>query len=186
MPHARGHDLTERPHERAATTAWLGLGSNVGAREANVLAAARVLRGLSEDAIHLSALFETTPVGCEPMRDFVNAVAQVRTLHSPGDLLKRVQAIERMMGRSGGHNEPRELDIDIIAVGDRVVDTSDLTLPHPRFAQRSFVLVPLQEIAPHFRCPATGRHIDELVDSLPSREGIRKISARAIRPREAA
>ena len=146
-----------------------------------MLAAARALAELSRGGyVHLSSLYETTPLDCGPMADFVNAVAKVRPLHPLGELLNRVQAIERLMGRRSGHNEPRELDIDIIAVGSRVRGGGDLTLPHPRYASRAFVLIPLREIAASFQCPATGRHIDELVAGLPSLEGIRKISSRAI------
>jgi 2-amino-4-hydroxy-6-hydroxymethyldihydropteridine diphosphokinase len=128
--------------------------------------------------VRMSSLYETDPVDCGPMDRFVNAVVEFAPLLCGEDLLKRLQAIEKMLGRRGGHNEPRELDIDIVTLGDDVFDSGSLTVPHPRYRERGFVLVPLKELAPEFRCPATGRHIDDLLASLPSTGGIYRISSR--------
>ena len=170
MPESRGIDLT-----------YLGLGSNVGPREATILEAASSIRRLSVDGyIRVSSLYESTPVDCGPMRDFINAVVELMPLHPPCDLLNRLQAMERAAGRESGHNKPRELDIDIISMGERVLRTQGLTIPHPAFATRAFVLVPLRELAPGFRCPVTGRNIDDMVADLDPRDWVRQISSRSI------
>jgi 2-amino-4-hydroxy-6-hydroxymethyldihydropteridine diphosphokinase len=126
----------------------------------------------------MSSLYETEPVGCGLTGRFINAVVEFEPLLCPTDLLKRLQTIEKRMGRRGGHDEPRELDIDIVTLGDAVIETAGLTVPHPRFRDRAFVLIPLGEIAPRFRCPLTGRDIGELIASLPGEQGIEKISRR--------
>jgi 2-amino-4-hydroxy-6-hydroxymethyldihydropteridine diphosphokinase len=149
------------------TPAFLGLGANLGDRESAVLEAARALEtsGIGR-SIRVSSLYETEPVGCAPMNHFVNAVVQFEPLLCPTDLLKRLQTIEKLSGRSGGHNEPRELDIDIITLGTTMIEERDLVVPHPRYRERAFVLIPLKELAPRFKCPATGRTIDELLDAI--------------------
>ena len=126
----------------------------------------------------MSSLYETEPVGCAPMNRFVNAVVEFEPLLCPADLLKRLQTIEKLAGRRGGHNEPRELDIDIIALGAAVIDMPDLVVPHPRYHERAFVLIPLFELAPRFRCPATGREIGEMLAAIAPRRGVSRISAR--------
>jgi 2-amino-4-hydroxy-6-hydroxymethyldihydropteridine diphosphokinase len=84
------------------------------------------------------------------------------------------------MGRTSGHNRPREIDIDILSVGDTVVKTAELTIPHPRFGGRPFVLMPLREIAPGYRCPLTGRGIDDLIAALGSAPDITRVSGRRV------
>jgi 2-amino-4-hydroxy-6-hydroxymethyldihydropteridine diphosphokinase len=94
------------------------------------------------------------------------------------DLLKRLKAMEKAAGRTGDHNEPRELDIDIVAYGGSIVRRDELTVPHPRYRDRAFVLIPLREIAPYFVCPATGRSIDELISSLSGEQAVSRASSR--------
>lgn len=158
---------------------FLGLGSNVGPRERNILGAVgRIEAAGGGEVKRLSSLYETEPVGCGPMRAFVNAVVEVASAVPPEELLMRMQALETELGRRGGHNEPRTIDIDIITAGTNMMRTGALTLPHPRYAVRRFVIVPLGEIAPDFHCPATGRSIDELLRSATAEGGVERISSR--------
>lgn len=161
------------------TVAYISLGSNLGDREANILRATAMIgtTGIARN-VHLSSLYETEPVGCGSMNDFINAVVAVTTELDPGNLLERLRELERKLGRRGGHNMPRELDLDIITMGDRLIQTERLTVPHPRYRRRAFVLVPLREIAPRFRCPETGQDIDELIGTLNDRGRIGKVSSR--------
>jgi len=161
-------------------TVYLALGSNMGHREQNVLRAVQSLHSASLRVSSCSSLYESDPAegvggGC-----FINAVVEVRSLLSPEDLLNRLKSIEKSLGRTGGHNRPREIDIDIVSFGDEVLETDMLTLPHPRFSDRAFVLLPLQEIAPGFSCPRTGRPIDRLIASLEGQQPVQRASARYV------
>jgi 2-amino-4-hydroxy-6-hydroxymethyldihydropteridine diphosphokinase len=172
MSDANRDDLAQR-------RTFLGLGSNVGARERNILRAVeRIGEAGGGEVRRVSSLYETEPVGCGPMRPFINAVVEVASPAAPEELLSRVQELESELGRRGGHNEPREIDIDIIAVGTIVLRTNNLTVPHPRYAQRRFVLEPLGEIAPDFVCPATGRSVGQLLRATAADDGVERISSR--------
>ena len=165
-------------------SAFLALGANLGEREAAVLEALRRIEASgAARVLRCSSLYETDPVDMEPAPGFVNAVAEVRPLLSPVLLLKRLKTIEKQMGRRGGHNAPREIDIDVVTFGDRVIDTADLIVPHPRYASRGFVLEPLAEIAPGFVCPRHGRGIAEMIASLRGGERVARVSGRNIIPR---
>jgi 2-amino-4-hydroxy-6-hydroxymethyldihydropteridine diphosphokinase len=161
--------------------AYLGVGSNLGAREARVLEAVALLAADDDNRlVSLSSLYETEPVGELAGGPFINAVAEVHTLLYPRDLLNRLKTIEKSMGRTGGHNRARQIDLDVISYANAVIDTPDLVLPHPGFSHRAFVLVPLQEIAERFVCPRTGRGIGDLVGSLDTLSGVVRISGRNI------
>ena len=171
----------ERSPDLSLYPTYLSIGSNLGDRERAVLGLARCLETQRiATRIRVSALYETEPVACQSGGDFVNAVVELQPLLSPGDLLIGLKALEKMMGRAGGHNEPRELDIDIVAMGETTMQTGELTIPHPRYAERAFVLVPLQELAPAFRCPTTGQSVAQLLDTLSDRHRVEMISARRI------
>jgi len=160
------------------------MGSNLGRREGAVLEALRRIDGgEGVVVVRCSGLYETDPVGMGIAPPFINAVTQVRTLLSPLDLLNRLKTIEKAMGRRGGHNESREIDIDLVACGPGIVATRELTLPHPRYHERAFVLRPLCEIAPGFVCPRTGRSIDELIERLEPAEVVSRVSGRGLYPR---
>jgi 2-amino-4-hydroxy-6-hydroxymethyldihydropteridine diphosphokinase len=168
----RGADLNPSP-------AYLSVGSNVGERERAVLGVPRALEELGVGRrARISSLYETEPMGCAPMGLFMNAVVEFEPLLCPGDLLKRLQAMERQMGRTGGHDEPREIDLDIVALGDSVIHSEALTVPHAAYRDRAFVLIPLKEIAPNFTCPVTGRCIDDLIRSLSTGQRVVKVSTR--------
>ncbi len=164
----------------SASRAYLSLGSNMGAREAAIFRAVRVLDARVASVTGLSSLYETEPVDCGSPNTFVNAVAEVRSLLLAEDLLQRLQAIERELGRRGGHNEPRTLDIDIVVFGAQVIRSAQLVVPHPRYQERLFVLLPLRELAPEFRCPVTGQGIDVMVDRLGHEQGVTRISSRRV------
>jgi 2-amino-4-hydroxy-6-hydroxymethyldihydropteridine diphosphokinase len=136
----------------------ISLGSNVGERESHILsAAAKIASAGGIFTARLSSLYETDPVGEGYSRPFVNAVMIVRTRLSPRLLLKLGQSLEREAGRDrDGRNADRTLDVDLILCGGSVVDETDLTVPHPRFMDRLFVLVPLAEIEPGFPLPGGG------------------------------
>lgn len=127
----------------------LGLGSNLGDREGNIAAAvARLAAWLGVTVERVSSLYETAPVGYTDQPDFLNAVVGVRTTLTPLELLAACLAVERELGRERKIRwGPRTIDIDVLFYDDVVLDTAELTLPHPRFHERCFVLVPLAEIA---------------------------------------
>ncbi len=161
--------------------AYVGLGANLGRREEAVLGALRRIESHGAGrVVRVSHLYESEPEGIPGAPRFVNAVAEVAPLLRPTDLLQRLKRIEAAMGRRGGHGESREIDLDIITVGDEVSETETLVLPHPRFHRRAFVLIPLRDVAPGFRCPRTGRTIDELVGSLTDAGSLRRIGGRAL------
>ena len=138
--------------------AYIALGANMGDPAAAVQAAFEALAGL--DGIHLlkrSSLYRTAPVGLAGQPDFINAVALVATPLAPRLLLTALLETEAAFGRvRQTKNGPRTLDLDLLLYDDLVLDTPDLTLPHPRLHLRAFVLAPLAEIAPALAIPGRG------------------------------
>lgn len=156
---------------------FVGLGSNLGDREANLRAA---LDALDEDErtrlIRCSHFYETEPIGPIEQPAFLNAAAEVETEHAPLEFLGVLKAIERRVGRTPGERwGPRVIDIDIILWDSRIIDVDGLKAPHPRFRERAFVLAPLSEIAGGVVDPVTGQTVAELAIG-PQAEGrVRKI-----------
>lgn len=145
-----------------------------------MLAALRVLDAAGTARLRsISSLYESEPDGIAGAPRFINAVAEVDALLPAVDLLERLKAIEADMGRTGGHQQSREIDLDLISCGAQTGVHGPLILPHPRFHQRAYVLIPLQEIAPGFVCPRTGTPVAELVSRLDPRAKVERVSGRA-------
>jgi len=142
------------------TTAFVGIGSNLGDPERQIEAALERLA--AEDGIELvavSTLRETEPVGFRDQPNFVNGAARIETELPARDLLKRLLAIEQQLGRIRGEGPrfgPRTIDLDLLAYGAERIDEPGLTVPHPRLAERRFALEPLAELAPSFEVPGLG------------------------------
>ena len=142
---------------------YLGLGTNLGDRRANLRRALAHLRQLTEvEAV--SRVYESEPVGFLEQPDFWNLVVRVRTQLDPKELFHRIKQIERELGRSESfRNAPRVIDIDILTYDQLVLDDRELSLPHPRLHERSFVLLPLGDLAPDFRHPETKATLPEML-----------------------
>lgn len=132
------------------TRAYLGLGTNLGDKEGNIVAAIEKIGELIGDVVRQSALYHTKPWGFDSDNEFVNAAVAVDTVLSPRELLAATQQIERSMGRKekskDGVYHDRIIDIDILLYGDRHVSEPDLVIPHPLMHERDFVMKPLGEI----------------------------------------
>ena len=153
---------------------YLGLGANLGDRQANLAQAVELL-GQRLDIEKVSSIYETEPVGYEEQPPFLNAVCLTRTDIGPLQLLSLVKGIEASMGRVPGFTDgPRLIDIDIILYGDMVMMDPELTIPHPRMAQRAFVLIPLAEIAPGLVHPFSGESVEEMVANVDGIDGVKK------------
>ena len=151
--------------------ATIGLGSNLGDREANLRQALEHLAQTPDTAVvRASSLYDTEPVGVEEQPHFLNAVAQLETQLSPHQLLWNLKLIERRLGRVRSQRwGPRTLDLDLLLYEDLVLDEDDLQIPHPELAKRSFVLVPLVELDPLLVHPATGETMLALLQKLGAR-----------------
>ncbi len=150
--------MTTASEERDPVTAFIGVGANLGfSRDAVLNALADLSRLPSTDFVASSSLYRSAPVdGDGP--DYVNAVAEVETRMSAHELLVALQAIETRYGRvRTTRNAPRTLDLDLLLYGDGMLKTPDLVVPHPRIAERAFVLTPLIELAGPVVIPGQGR-----------------------------
>ena len=125
--------------------------------------------------IKQSSLYQSAPVGYNDQPDFINAVAEISTQLAPQDLLEALLAIENAAGRERPFaNAPRQLDLDLLLYGDGILNTTKLTLPHPRMFERAFVLLPLAEISPNLTSPS-GENIVKLVQAYQN-QGVKKIT----------
>ena len=145
-------------------TVYLGLGSNVGNRERMLQTAIDRLHSADLRIERVSSVYETEPQGRRNQRWFLNLVAEARTDLFPRQLLGRIARIEQQLGRRRMlANGPRTIDIDILFFGGFIVETPELTIPHPRLAERRFVVAPMAELAPELRDPVTRRTMRELL-----------------------
>ena len=153
---------------------YLGLGTNLGDRERNLQDAIERL-GQEMKVISVSSPYDTKPVGYTDQPRFLNAVVEVETGLDPEGLLGLVKNIEDDMGRVANFRDgPRLIDLDILLYDDVVLDTPSLTMPHPRYAERAFVLAPLAEIAAEAVCPVRHRTVAELLGELEHTDGVVK------------
>jgi len=152
---------------------YLGLGSNMGDRQENL---DRALNFLSQRlrVTKVSPVYDTEPVGNVNQSRFLNLVCQVYTRLLPAALLTLAKGIESKLGRASGTQAPRPIDIDILFYGDLVLETPELVIPHPRLAERAFVLVPLAEIAAEIIHPVSGKTVKELLSELTETQSVLK------------
>lgn len=163
---------------------YLGLGSNLGEREAHLRRALHLIDSWDLRVKRVSSVYETAPMYKENQGQFLNAVVEAQTTLFPMRLLLRLQTIERKMGRRRKVvNGPRTIDLDILLFGNSIVETGTLTIPHPRMEERRFVLEPLAELAPDLHHPVAKRTIRELLAAIPA-GGSRKTDIQLMRPLE--
>jgi 2-amino-4-hydroxy-6-hydroxymethyldihydropteridine diphosphokinase len=154
-------------------TVYLGLGSNLGDRKENLdraldLISQRMRLG------NISSIYDTDPVDNINQPRFLNMVCQAFTRLAPEGLLALAKGIESKMGRYGKSKDPRPIDIDILLYGERVIETTELIIPHPRMMERAFVLGPLVEIAPDLVHPVSGKTMKELLQDIKEVQGVFK------------
>jgi 2-amino-4-hydroxy-6-hydroxymethyldihydropteridine diphosphokinase len=136
------------------TRAYVGLGANLGDREATIRAALEALPGV----VAVSSLRETDPVGVTDQPQYLNGVAALETGLSPRELLDALLAVERELGRERRERwGPRTIDLDLLLYGEETIDEPGLTVPHPRLHERRFALEPLSELAPDALIPGRGQ-----------------------------
>jgi len=158
------------------TVVYLGLGSNLGDREEQLNRAIELLAA-KLDLEMTSSTYETEPVGYVEQPRFLNLVCRGYTELTPGQLLRLAKDIESEMGRVPSFRDAsRPIDIDILFYDDEIIKTHNLTIPHPRLAERAFVLIPLAEIAPEMMHPGLKRSIGEMAATVDGRDGVRRIA----------
>jgi 2-amino-4-hydroxy-6-hydroxymethyldihydropteridine diphosphokinase len=158
--------------------AFILLGSNLGDRHAYIQRAVMALaRSERTELVHLSQVYETPPWGKADQPAFLNAIAEIRTSLVPPDLLRRMQAIEKEIGRAPGGERwgPRTIDCDIVLYGNEIIESPALTVPHPHLRERAFALIPLLEVDPTLRDPRDNTPYANILAALPAedREGCR-------------
>jgi 2-amino-4-hydroxy-6-hydroxymethyldihydropteridine diphosphokinase len=156
---------------------FLGIGSNLGDRELNLRNAVSMMGELIGSVISASSVWETEPWGFTSESFFLNMVIEVETELKPSGVLGRILMTEAKMGRlrSGKGYASREIDIDILFYGSRIMNTRSLVIPHPKLHRRRFVLEPMNEIAPGFIHPVFGRDIRTLLKECTDKGRIERL-----------
>lgn len=158
-------------------TIYLLLGSNMGDRMENLLQAKLLVKELGR-VIKVSSIYRTKAWGNINQDDFLNQALAIISSFSPVDLLKHLKEIERKLGRAAVEKwAPRIIDIDILFYSDQIIQSKDLTIPHPFIAQRRFALTPLAEIAAHLIHPELGISMEELLERCPDTLAVKRIPA---------
>ena len=162
--------------ERGWKKAYIGIGSNLGDKKGYV---ERALKGLSENkkirGVRCSSFHTTKPYGGVEQEDFLNGAAELETLYTPLELLHFLQSLEKKAGRERKvHWGPRTLDLDILFFEDFISDEPELMVPHPDMQNRSFVLVPLNELCPYYKNPVLGKSVRQLLHELEESEKEKK------------
>jgi 2-amino-4-hydroxy-6-hydroxymethyldihydropteridine diphosphokinase len=163
-------------------TVYLSLGSNLGDRAANIARAIAMLGGRGVRVTRESSLYETEPIDVRDGGWFLNGAVEAETELAPAELMKVLLEIERVLGRkrtaqtAAGLKESRTIDLDILLFGSRAVHEPQIEIPHPRMAERKFVLAPLAEIAPEVRHPVLDRTIAELLEATSDRSVVRRFA----------
>ncbi len=158
----------------AMTTVYLALGSNLGDRAANLAAAQQRLAPQVRITL-ASPVYETAPMYVTDQPAFLNMVLRAQTALGPWELLRHIKSVEAEMGRDlegGLRFGPRPIDIDILFYGELVMYAPELEIPHPRIAERAFVLAPLADIAGGLQHPAIPRSVDDLLAAVPGRDTV--------------
>ena len=156
----------------------LALGSNLGDRTENLRIGRDFIISLNQGTAPalLSPIYQTEPVGCPPgTAPFLNAVMEIESPLHPAELLAKFSVLETRQGRPAlrEKNTPRPLDIDILYVGDLVLLSETIAIPHPRIANRRFVLQPLADILPNLRLPGYDKTVAQLLAALPSQPAVK-------------
>ena len=158
------------------TEVYLALGSNIGDSRAHIARAIELLREQLQN-LKTAPLYLSKPFGVTNQPDFLNTAVSGQTSLSPPELFKFVKEIEQQVGRQERFRwGPREIDIDIIFYGQQTVKTPELTIPHPSFAERDFVLKPLADLNPHLTDPVSGQIVAELLQAVGNLTDLKPLS----------
>ena len=163
--------------QKTGKTAYLGLGSNLGDRQANINKA--IAKLTNEPGIKItghSSVYLTKPLGVSRQPDFYNCTVKIKTTLSPESLLQSVKRIEFELGREPDtHFQPRPIDIDILLYGSLELDTLDLRIPHAKLTGRAFVLVPLLELDPELMHPVSFRPLKEYLAQVKLSQKVERV-----------
>ncbi|MBD3638792.1 MAG: 2-amino-4-hydroxy-6-hydroxymethyldihydropteridine diphosphokinase [Crocinitomicaceae bacterium] len=157
---------------------YIGLGSNLGDSKELIKKAYKQVQDRIGKILRQSSFYESEPWGFEADNNFVNSVISCESDHEPQWVMQELLAIENDLGRVRSDNknyESRKIDLDIVAIGDEVLKTNRLVIPHPQMHLRAFVLIPLQEIEPEWRHPQLEQGLEEMLDGLKDSVNIRRL-----------
>ena len=158
---------------------YLSLGSNLGDRERHLQVAIESLAPIGVTVLRVSSLYETEPVGLREQPWFLNCVVGGESDVAPAALLRSLLELEQQLGRRRAGVPamgPRTIDLDLVLYGDMQMETEELTLPHPRYRQRRFVLAGLAELAPELRDPVTGETMAELLAKVDDASAVVRVA----------